>query len=432
MSKKTLILTSAILILFFIVLAGYFFIINNNGNGDDNEKLSFRSFLPFGGSGGSSDNESENSSNQGNQSGNSGNNQSNSSDQNYNNQGDYVKKLRKLSEEPVSGAGTYDVKAGTIVRYIEKATGHIYEIEMFSPKKVRISNTTIPLAYSALWGNKASSIFASYINSDNLKASSYLLSIKNSTSTENMVSAIQLAENIYSSSVFGANVFYLQNENGVSNGYISSFDGTKRKLIWTSEFSDFISQYVNEKTVTLNTKPGPGIDGYLYKVDTATGKTKKILGGIPGLTSLVNFDESKVLYLQQNGNNMLSIYDQKTKTSDDLGFVTFPEKCVWSKKNTGLFYCGSPRIGIPADGVISWYKGQFQSSDAINFYNTKTKYLNQIVDLNLESKEDIDVINPMLSENENYLIFMNKRDGSLWSYDISGTDNVSTTTQATN
>jgi hypothetical protein len=38
----------------------------------------------------------------------------------------------------------------------------------------------------------------------------------------------------------------------------------------------------------------------------------------------------------------------------------------------------------------------------------------------------------MLSENENYLIFMNKRDGSLWSYDISGTDNVSTTTQATN
>ncbi len=68
----------------------------------------------------------------------------------------FAVKLRELSREPVSGAGLLDLKAGTVVRYIERATGHIFEVELFSPNQNRISNTTIPLIYEAYWGNKIS------------------------------------------------------------------------------------------------------------------------------------------------------------------------------------------------------------------------------------------------------------------------------------
>ena len=35
-----------------------------------------------------------------------------------------------------------------------------------------------------------------------------------------------------------------------------------------------------------------------------------------------------------------------------------------------------------------------------------------------ETSETIDIVKPILSENEQYLVFVNKRDGSLWSLDV--------------
>jgi hypothetical protein len=327
MSRKLIITISIVLGVILIGLVGYYFVIQNNNNTETGGKTTgFRSFFPFGGN----------------------NTTSNGTSTENNNveptptpisQTDFTQKLRKLSSEPVSGAGASDTKAGTVVRYIEKATGHIFETELFSPKSNRISNTTIPLVYEAIWGNGNNSLIARYLADDNQKIDTYSLTLKKvSTTTENTVAAIAFSANINDVSVIDNNVFYLERGNGFSTGFVSKFDGTSKKQIWNSALQELLSQFVNPKTVALTTKPASKVSGFLYFIDTSTGSVKSILSKIPGLSTLVNDDATRVIYLEQGDDFNIKVLEIKTKISTETGIETFPEKCVWSKKDKTIIY----------------------------------------------------------------------------------------------
>lgn len=417
MSKKTItIIVSSILIVFLLALVGYYFMIGRGDSTGGSILDGFRSFIPFGGGGNTTDNTD-------------GSSTGTTTPQNNQSEGNnFVQKLRKISSEPVSGAGTQDSKAGTVIRYIEKATGHIYEVELFSPKKGRISNTTIPLAYDAVWGNKNNSLIARYLKLEGPEVQTYSLNLASiATTTENTISGIEFPENISDVSVFGSNIFYLQSKANGSDGYISDFTGSKKKMIWSSPIKELASQFVNDKFVILTTKPHESTLGYMYSVNTSSGDTKKIIGGITGLSGVSNSDISKVLFLNQDPTLFgLYIRDTKNNSSQKLDFVTFPEKCVWSKKNTSMVYCAVPYSQINPGTQTDWYKGLVTTSDHIWMYNSADNSGAYISDLEKEGGEQIDLIKPTLSENEQYLIFTNKKDGSLWSLDL--TKDQTTTT----
>lgn len=63
--------------------------------------------------------------------------------------------------------------------------------------------------------------------------------------------------------------------------------------------------------------------------------------------------------------------------------------------------------------------GTMQFTDDIWKYDTKANKSIIVDNLYEDSGENIDVIKPILSENEQYLVFINKRDGNLWSLDLS-------------
>lgn len=404
MSKKIIIIISVVLGILLIALVGYYFIVQNNTPGTGSGLSVFKNFFPFGGnevpapSGDDPNNENV--------------------PQNQPEQSNFTKKLRRLSSVPVSGAGVLDVKAGTVVRYIEKATGHIYEVELFSPKQGRISNTTIPLVYDALWGNKNNSLIARYLKDDDRIVDTYSLTIKEvSTTTENTVSGIVFPENISDVSVFDTNVFYLEQGNSSSNGYISNFSGGNKKLIWNSPTKELLSQFVNAKTVALTTKPHQSFPGFLYFVDTGTGQVKKILGDILGLSTLTNPLATQVLYLDQ-GTNQMSVFDIKSKVITNLVPATFPEKCAWSKKDALIIYCAVPKGSTGSNSLTDWYMGFISFSDDVWKFDTKNNISVIVDDLTLDSGTIIDVTKPILSDNGQYLVFINRIDNTLWSLDL--------------
>ncbi len=405
MSRKTIIITiSVILIIFLLSLIGYYFIIQNNTGDTSTSGSVFKNFFPFGGNDNVENAPATTTRNEP---------QQNKPSENF------TVKLRELSSEPVSGAGTLDLKAGTVVRYIEKATGHVFEVELFSPNKNRISNTTIPLVYDALWGNKNNSLVARYLDDDNQTVDTYGITVKGTgTSTEQSVLGVAFPQRIGDVSVFGTNVFYLVLSDDSSSGFVSNFDGTKKKQIWSSPLRELNSQFVNTKTVALNTKPYPDISGYLYLVDTTTGNTRRILGDIPGLSSLVSPDGSQVIYLSQSETVRFILWNSKAKTSIEATPATFPEKCVWSSKDSSTVYCAVPKNYIGSDSQTRWYQGLELEDDDIWKYNLKDNTSSIIENLASDAGESIDVIKPILSENEQYLIFMNKVDNSLWSLDL--------------
>ncbi|MEQ1561332.1 MAG: hypothetical protein ABL899_01255 [Nitrospira sp.] len=404
MSKKNIIISSVVLSVILVLLVGYYFA-SPKGDGTTGGATGFRSFFPFGGNDTPVNTTPiENGT---------------STEETTPTATDFTQKLRRLSLNPVSGAGTLDTKAGTVVRHIEKATGHIYETEMFSPNQNRISNTTIPKPYDALWLNKNGSLIARYLKEDNQTVDTYSLSLKTvSTTTENTISGIAFPNNISDVSVVDSSVFYLQQNTTSSLGFVSNFDGTKKKQIWNSPIKELSSQYVNSKTVALTTKPAQNINGFMYFVDTGNGQVKKVLGGIFGLSTLVNADATKVLYLEQGSNAVTFLYDIKSKTSTAFTPTAIPEKCVWSKKEKDIIYCAIPRENISGNSLTSWYQGFTSFTDDIWKYDTKNNISGIIENLSEDSGVSIDAIKPILSDNEQYLIFINKTDNSLWSLDL--------------
>ncbi len=405
MSKKLfIIIVCLILGLFLISLIGYYFIIQNNQGEPTSLVQGFKNFFPFGGNdpieepGVVTPNEET---------------PIETPPKNF------TQKLRKLSAEPVAGAGTLDIKAGTIVHYIEKATGHIFEVELFSPNQNRISNTTIPVVYDTIWGNKNNSLIARYLKDDDQTVDTYSLSLKSiSTTTENTISGIAFPRDISDVSILGDSVFYLVKNNSSSAGYISNFDGSKRKQIWNSEIKELLSQYVNAKTIALTTKPAPNISGFLYFVDTTSGQVKKMLGDVSGLSTQVDSLGTQILFLEQGDGATLSLFDVKGKSTTNITPATFPEKCAWSKKDKYILYCAVPKEFIDGNSLTSWYKGFISYTDDIWKYDLKNNSSRIIDDLSIDSSQTIDVVKPILSENEQYLIFINKIDNTLWSLDL--------------
>lgn len=403
MNKKTYTYIAIILGLIFLGLVAYYFLTPKSPNETGGVVNTFRNFFPFGGD--EVPNEDRPIVNEENE------NQNNSDI-------DTTKKLRKLSSEPVSGAGVLDVKAGTVVRYIEKATGHIFEVELFSPRQGRISNTTIPKVYDAIWGNKNSSLIARYLKDDDHTVDTFSLTVKEtSTTTENTIAGIAFPGRITDVSVFDTSVFFIEQTQIGSNGYISNWSGGSKKLIWNSAVNELISQYVNKNTVALTTKPEENTFGYLYFVNTNNGTYKKVLGDIKGLSTLVNQDGTKVVYTDLANDFVLKFYDSVKKTHSVITPETFPEKCVWTSKS--IVYCAVPKEGLSTGSLTMWYKGLNQYTDDVWKYDLTNNVSEIVSDLKNDGGEVVDVIKPLLSQNEQYLVFINKIDNSLWSLDLS-------------
>jgi hypothetical protein len=401
MNKRNYILAT-ILVLVLIGLIVFYFTSSQNPTGNGGVVNTFKSFFPFGGDEVINEDRPIVSDDDNNQN---------------NNSTDITKKLRKLSSEPVSGAGTMDVKAGTVVRYIEKATGHIFEVELFSPRQGRISNTTIPKVYDAIWGNKNNSLIARYLKDDDSTVDTFSLTIKEtSTTTENTISGIAFPGNISDVSVFDTSVFFIEQTQSGSNGYLSNWSGGNKKIIWNSPIKELVSQYINGNTVALSTKMEENTDGFLYFVNTSNASMKKVLGNIKGLSSLASPDATKVIYIKQGDDFSMNLYDLSKKTYTTITPETFPEKCTWASKN--IVYCAVPKEGLSSGSLTSWYKGINQYTDDIWKYDLINNVSEIVSDLKNDGGEVIDVTKPLLSQNEQYLVFINKIDNSLWSLDL--------------
>ena len=87
-----------------------------------------------------------------------------------------------------------------------------------------------------------------------------------------------------------------------------------------------------------------------------------------------------------------------------------------------MIYCGIP-VEIPsAVYPDTWYQGLVSFSDNLWSIDTADGTTDLLVQLPGEAKQTIDVIEPKLSPSENLLIFINKNDLTLWSFELGDTE----------
>ena len=347
-----------------------------------------------------------------------------------------IPKLRQLSFSPIAGmyASTTKIKVQnssttiekTIVRYVDRGTGHVYETNDIDSEIIKISNTTLPKIYEAYWNKNLNKSILRYLkdNTDTIvNFYSELRAIPNSTASSTTPFEIKgkyLASDIKQIAVSPneEKIFTWNIESGKGIGYISAFDEKNKTKVFDTPLNQVNIDWPETNTLTITTKGSVFSSGYSYSINTKTSEMKKIIGNIRGLSVKMSNDAKQIIYSSTNNEidtYLLNIKDGKTT---NVIFKTLVDKCVWSKIRKDEIYCAVP-VEIPdANYPDDWYKGNVSFIDQIWALNTTTGEVYLLANLLELSNQLIDASNLVLDPKENYLYFINKNDLNLWSLDL--------------
>ncbi len=314
----------------------------------------------------------------------------------------------------------------TAVRYVNRATGNIYQTFADKIEERKFSKTIIPKVYDAYFANNGLNVVMRYLNDDDETIETFTgtlpKEVLGADTTEGVeVKGSFLPENITSLSLSPnkQKLFYLF-ETGEARdtavGTILNFIDGKKTQIFDSPFTEWLSVWPSDKLISLSTKPSGSILGYTYSLNTDTRSFTRTLGGINGLSTLTSPDGKSILY--SDSTLALHIYNTSTRAETNLGIRTLPEKCTWNTKGLTI-YCAVPQTVASGEYPDSWYQGEASFEDQIWKVNAVTGEETLVADpSSILLGTIIDGTKLNLDDAENYLFFVNKTDSFLWKLDL--------------
>ena len=306
-----------------------------------------------------------------------------------------------------------------MVRYAEKGTGYIYDISAKGTDEKKVSSTVLSRAAIAQFGLNGNTVAVRYVKPDNVTVGTFLGTV---TPPKDPAAGIAgtltgdfLPDGIIDLAISpdGKTLDYIVPVSGGSIGMNVKTDGSGRKQIFQSGFSEWLLDW-KANGLYATTKAAAGINGQLYKIST-TGSFQKVIGNVPGLTTVASPDGKKVLYGIGNGTgDTLHIYTVKDNSDSNTGLGGLPEKCVWTADSSTV-YCGVPQYMASDAYPESWYQGLEHFNDAVWKIDASTGLT---IKLTTGAEGLIDMTNLTLAQDNSFLYFVNKNDGSLWSLDL--------------
>lgn len=335
--------------------------------------------------------------------------------------------LRKLSDTPVGGMAASTTASTTIVRFIDRGAGYVYEASNKNNNIDNISNTTLPRIYESYWNKNLNILILRYLKQDSNTITNFYAEIRKvGTSTSASATSFEIKGKYLSPDIseiavspMGDKIFTWNIESGRGVGYISLFDEKNKVKIADTPIAQVLIDWPEINTVTINTKASSANYGYLYSIDTKTGAMKKILGSLRGLSTKTSKDMKQTLFSITKGASLNTLlYNSKDESRQEVIFKTLADKCVWSTLRKNEIYCAVPTNIPDGDYPDDWYKGSVQFVDQIWHLDTTTGEVHLLANpLNL-ANELIDATQLTLDQKEKFLYFINKRDLTLWSLDL--------------
>lgn len=412
MTKRLLLITGVLI----IIAVAVFLVFSSSQNTGTNEEaggFSIRDYLPFGNSS---------------QTANEFPQTETETENEFSNQpniNEPIKRLRKLSNEPVAGAVIFNIGTTSVVRFVEKGTGNVYEARSDSNRIERLTNTTIPQIVRAMWLPDGSGFLAQTILLENEIVETSFVKLAKSeddaileSTTPYNVTISKLPTGIKELTIRpdSAKIFYYtrSSSSGSSSWYISNPDGTSQSLVYTSPITEWVPEWISSNIIMMTSKASFSTLGYTYAFNISK-KTLQTQGvGITGLSTNSNQDGTFILASVGGNFPHLFVFDLKNSQTLDTGENVLSEKCVWTKQENPEVYCASPKQIPSGNYPDSWYKGTVSTDDYIKRMDLGKDLFNNIIDISRESGQKTDVINMNISPDETHIIFKNKIDGFLW------------------
>lgn len=329
-----------------------------------------------------------------------------------------LSKLFRITDQPVAGEIAFIKNGFVVIRYVDRATGHIYDINPVTLEKTQITNNTYPKIYEAYFKKGADGVIIRGLNSgeDVVENTVLTLTPPKASSTDNLytVAAAILRGNISAVSVIpDGSLVYTTNDTG--SIIKSGFAGDKPSILYSSIFTDWRVAPSGASNINVTTKASANVDGYSYDLNIKTGNFTKLVGPLNGLTVTPSEDGRLIAYSFKSGGSLvLQTKNVVTKVVSDILPATLSEKCTWSRKVSGVLYCGVPGGVMGPNEPDSWYQGSTHFSDTLWRFNTNTGFTDILAEPKKSFNVNLDVENPTLTPDEDYLVFRNKNDLTLW------------------
>lgn len=341
--------------------------------------------------------------------------------------------FRQLSKIPTAGSYFYTTADGLrMARYVAKENGHVYDINIDTGEERKISNTTIPRVHEALFGDNGNVIVVRsletdpYTKHDVIKTFFGRLNLPKDTSDPSTVGS--LTGNYFKDGVSaitispnGKRLFYLlPKQDGYTIGNTVDIASGEPREVFRHQFSEWLPQILNTGKIIMTTKPSSRIPGFSYLYDPATGDLKRLVREKNGLVTLSDSTAKHMLFSENvAANAVLSVHGELigdegvVLNNVPLALTTLAEKCAWTKNDEKVVcavYSAIPRKELPDD----WYKGSFFFEDNFWSVDMATREPNLLADPSLMQYGPFDATSLSVSEDESAILFINKRDETLW------------------
>ena len=318
-----------------------------------------------------------------------------------------IPKLRQIYNKPTAGYTVFDVVSTTTEKIIEnekekdiikistttyyrladRGNGNIFETNSKTLDLKRISNTTIPQVYSALFSPKGESVIMTVLDTNN-NIRNWIGKVEKPKDIEsvgslslNYIPSNNKGVKLFDDNTFVYSILSDDIKYGVKNNfYESTFsDPNKYTALFSTPLKE-IDLLINDKKINVLTNPSVSSFGYYYKTTKGSNNFEKVLGDITGLNLIEN---SKYIVFSESTKNGFStfILNKETKETKVFPFQTLPkEKCIFSNKDKEIIYCSFPMnkdsVAYPDDwylGVVNFndnlYKIDLSSGVSENLYN---------------------------------------------------------------
>jgi peptidoglycan hydrolase-like protein with peptidoglycan-binding domain len=335
-----------------------------------------------------------------------------------------------LTPDGIVGRGTYtkltefqnsllgESELVPAVRYIKKENGEVVDIYLDTKEADVVSNTVVPRVHEAFFGEGGEQVLLRYLDTDNETIETFGATINQERSR---LDGIFFPKNIpfVALSPDKKEVFYLTEAGDYTKGIISSLLNTNRQPVFEHAFSEWIPTWGTDSVLELTTRPTFALPGENYSIRTSGGDLIRTINNKKGLTVLPSANGEYLLFNETvNGNPKLFSKNKNTNTEKDLGVFTQTEKCVFTQQSNKA-YCGVPRTIPVGQYPDDWYKGIVSFDDTLWVFGLDSDTPNRfLVDPEEDRGQEFDITKLMLSPQEDYLIFTDKKTGLLYGLSI--------------
>jgi len=300
----------------------------------------------------------------------------------------------------------------TTITFIARESGNVFSYLTGAKILTRTSNKTVPGIQSASWLPDASVAFVRYLSGENFGTiNTYALPANGSAG-----GGFFLSQNLADIAVSSTNVLTLASGVTGSTVSLTRTDGTRATAVFSTPLSSLRVSFAGAQYLAF-TKPSSTLPGTAFLVDSA-GRFSRVAGPRNGLVALASPSGKWLLTSYTLGTAMqMELVNTATGETVPLPVATIADKCVWAADDS-VVYCGVPVSPPAASYPDDWYQGAAHFSDRIWKIQIAGRYAQLALDFPKEAEDSLDAIALAVDPANTTLVFVNKNDGSLWSYSL--------------